>query len=440
MTNEKNTFTRELDPVSQTIRAYDQITSDYAETWFNDPVMGPSLHNFLNCLDKNGCVLDVGCGPGRDVLAMVKAGIEAVGVDLSSVMVSEARKRVSGAIFRRMDQRHLMYPPETFDGIWSCAALHHLPKADTADTLREFARTLKIEGLLCAIIKEGSGECFDQIGRYQGFYTATEFRKLVVAAGFEVISESTSFSDKGTLGKNPKKWFHILARKIQNLIHTDDELESLCHLCPFVRFNLNRQIGIPSCGAILWGDNNLYVVPDIAPLMDGHLLLVSILHNVCFGACPDKLIPDIRANQQKIRQMFRKAYGQATTFLEHGPVHPREAGACISHAHFHCLPTSLPIREVVERSVGQGQRATLEALQHLYHAGQSYLYVEEDTGDGWAYPVSVTPSQILRQATVVLLGHDNWQWQTSYKIPESHRSYQRSLEHLLPIADELNLH
>ena len=64
-----------------------------------------------------GPVLDVGCGPGRHLLACQSRGLRAVGVDISAVAVAEARRRgavaIEGCIFAGV--------PDA--GGWGCALL-----------------------------------------------------------------------------------------------------------------------------------------------------------------------------------------------------------------------------------------------------------------------------------------------------------------------------
>lgn len=437
MSDELSKIAPITDPVHQTISAYDQITDDYAKLWLSDSVMTARLDNFLNLLDEPNYVLDAGCGPGRDVAVMSSRGIDAAGIDLSASMIAKAREISPGMVFRQMDQRDLKFPPNTFDGIWSCAALHHLPEEDILGTLEGFARVLKRDGILCAIVKEGEGEYFDQVGRFQNFYSASEFRDLLKTAGFNVIDEFVSFSNKGTLGKNKKKWLEVLARRTDSR-SDDDDSDPDCLLCYESRFKLCKKVGLPGSSGILWGDNSTYVIPDIAPLMEGHLLLVTEPHFVCLGASPESILKDVRADQTRIKKLFRQAYGQELMFLEHGPVRPGTAGACINHAHLHCLPASLAIKEELERLVGPPIKASFETLQDLYSNGQSYLYVEEEEL-GWAFPVSVVPSQLLRKITMLLLGKKNWQWQTIYSTPETKELYHKTLSRLLPYADKLNL-
>ena len=53
-----------------------------------------------------GPVLDIGCGPGRHVIALSRRGVVAVGVDISPLAVRLARKRganvIEGSIFDRL--------------------------------------------------------------------------------------------------------------------------------------------------------------------------------------------------------------------------------------------------------------------------------------------------------------------------------------------------
>jgi ubiquinone/menaquinone biosynthesis C-methylase UbiE len=96
-------------------------------------------------------VLDVGCGTGvmlHSLAGLVGPGGKVVGVDYSSAMVEEARKRSSGLglalEFRQGDAHHLDFPNDTFD--WSMAALlfQHLPAP--LPPLREMVRVTKSGG------------------------------------------------------------------------------------------------------------------------------------------------------------------------------------------------------------------------------------------------------------------------------------------------------
>lgn len=69
--------------------------------------VGPVIHDDERALSRAvGPVLDIGCGPGRHVLALARRGTVAVGVDISPMAVRMARRRgavvIEGSIFDRL--------------------------------------------------------------------------------------------------------------------------------------------------------------------------------------------------------------------------------------------------------------------------------------------------------------------------------------------------
>jgi ubiquinone/menaquinone biosynthesis C-methylase UbiE/diadenosine tetraphosphate (Ap4A) HIT family hydrolase len=428
-----------MDPIASTLRAYESIAKHYAAHWFDDRAMDAALDRFLRLLPEKGTVLDAGCGPGRDVKAMQQRGVEAVGIDTSPAMLREARERVSDAVFRKMTITKVHYPPNTYIGVWACAVLQHLPLRQAEEALREFARILQPGGVLFATIEIGKGEETDEYGRYRRFYSPEEFRALLKVCGFKVLLEETVPREKSTLPTpRPKTWFVVMARRDhEGWDGFYCQSSYACELCLEDRFLLNRDLKNPEVASILWGSDDSYLLPDIAPLMEGHLLLMTTKHHTCYGACSASLLDHILGEQERVRVLFRTAYDKDTIFLEHGPAKPNEAGSCIDHAHFHCMPSSIPIREEVERLVGPGQRCGLHDLQGFYSRGQSYLFVQGSERTGHAYQLTVAPLQFLRQVTASLIGNIEWRWRSSCRLDETREAFKQTLVHLLPVADDL---
>jgi 2-polyprenyl-3-methyl-5-hydroxy-6-metoxy-1,4-benzoquinol methylase len=83
-------------------------------------------------------VLDVGCGRGTLARRLVAAGAAVHGVDLSPVMIAEARRRCPEATFEVADVS-TWSPPHPYDAVVSAHALHHLP-TDAVQRMADWVR------------------------------------------------------------------------------------------------------------------------------------------------------------------------------------------------------------------------------------------------------------------------------------------------------------
>jgi SAM-dependent methyltransferase len=85
----------------------------HVDRWFAEP--SHAEHEVLAL--ARGPVLDVGCGPGRHTLALLRQGVSAVGLDVSAAAVLVARGRGAPALHRSVFDR---LPDE---GMWGTALL-----------------------------------------------------------------------------------------------------------------------------------------------------------------------------------------------------------------------------------------------------------------------------------------------------------------------------
>ena len=73
----------------------------HVDRWFAEP-SAAERQVLARCLPP---VLDVGCGPARHTLALLAAGIPALGVDISAGAVNEARRRGAPVLHRSVFDR-----------------------------------------------------------------------------------------------------------------------------------------------------------------------------------------------------------------------------------------------------------------------------------------------------------------------------------------------
>jgi ubiquinone/menaquinone biosynthesis C-methylase UbiE len=93
---------------------------------------------------KDMRVLDVACGPGYAAGAAAARGAVAVGVDFSSEMVEEARRRYPAVEFREGDAEQLSFSDSSFDAVILNYGMLHLARPERA--LSEAHRVLRPGG------------------------------------------------------------------------------------------------------------------------------------------------------------------------------------------------------------------------------------------------------------------------------------------------------
>ena len=101
-------------------------------------------------------VLEAGCGTGAQTVALARrsAGARITAVDVSAASLAEARARVSAAVlgnveFRQADLLALPFAPASFDHVFLCFVLEHLP--DPAATLAGLRPLLRPGGTITVI-------------------------------------------------------------------------------------------------------------------------------------------------------------------------------------------------------------------------------------------------------------------------------------------------
>ncbi len=105
--------------------------------------------------DRNGGrALDLGAGPGRDTLAMARAGFHVKAVDLSKrglerlVERAESMGLADRVEVQVADVRQWEMEPNTYDLICGTTVLDHLPAADSRPVFYRMAQSLSQRGVL----------------------------------------------------------------------------------------------------------------------------------------------------------------------------------------------------------------------------------------------------------------------------------------------------
>ncbi len=132
-------------------------------------------------------LLDLGCGPGRDLACFRALGHEAVGLDGCHAFV-EAARRHAGCEVLEQDFLALVLPALRFDGIFANASLFHVPGAELPRVLGELRAALKPRGVLFCSNPRGDNREGWNGQRYGCYWDLERWRALVTGAGFEEVA------------------------------------------------------------------------------------------------------------------------------------------------------------------------------------------------------------------------------------------------------------
>ena len=182
--------------LAATIAAYDAEADAYAAR-FGSTDLSPYLDGLLGMLPSlDGGLVDLGCGPGRDLGQMSRRGLRATGVDISTGMLRAAQRTVSQAGLVCADVRALPFADSTFAGGWACASLLHLNREESFRALAEAHRVIRPSGAIFVSVVSGSGDEWrvDASGGMKWFqlYEREAVCELLTLAGFTVANAETS--------------------------------------------------------------------------------------------------------------------------------------------------------------------------------------------------------------------------------------------------------
>jgi SAM-dependent methyltransferase len=129
-----------------TIAHYDQFAEAYWDGT-RDHDVSQNYTALLDAIegDPPYSILDLGCGPGRDLHHFRTLGHDAVGLDGSKEFVALARA-YSGCEVLHQDFLAMELPKGRFDGVFANASLFHVPEPRIAESVARTLRNLEAPG------------------------------------------------------------------------------------------------------------------------------------------------------------------------------------------------------------------------------------------------------------------------------------------------------
>ena len=171
----------------------------------------PSRHldAFLDRLAPGACVLELGCGAGRDSARIAERGFTLDATDGTPAMVRKANERFEiAARVMRFDE---LDAKETYGAVWAHACLLHVARADLPGVLASVHAALRENGLHFANYKLGSAEGRDPLGRLTNLPDEEWLEHTYRAAGFAILA-TQRYRGKGADGIQ-RDWYALTLRK-----------------------------------------------------------------------------------------------------------------------------------------------------------------------------------------------------------------------------------
>jgi SAM-dependent methyltransferase len=192
----------------KTLDYYNQNAADFANsTMFVDFEQTQDI--FLKRLHAGDYILDFGCGSGRDTKYFLAHGMQVDAIDGSEELCRIAGEytgiKVRKAYFQDLDDL------EKYDGIWACASILHLSKAELIPVMKKMIAALKPGGIVYASFKYGNFEG-ERNGRYFTDFTEETFADFMQDIERASVEEQWITGDARP-GRGEEKWLNLILRK-----------------------------------------------------------------------------------------------------------------------------------------------------------------------------------------------------------------------------------
>ncbi len=144
-------------------------------------------------LRPGACVLDAGCGSGRDLLWLKQRGFHVIGLERSPGLAQLARKHAKCEVIEA-DFRFFDFSQFSVDAMVLIGALVHIPHEELPDVFENILHALRPGGHVLVSMKQGTGTKAAKDGRIFYLWQDDELRQVVAQKKCQVADFSVQVS------------------------------------------------------------------------------------------------------------------------------------------------------------------------------------------------------------------------------------------------------
>jgi diadenosine tetraphosphate (Ap4A) HIT family hydrolase len=168
---------------------------------------------------------------------------------------------------------------------------------------------------------------------------------------------------------------------------------------------------------------NFLLIPDIRPIVPGHLLLITRQHHSSVARVQPELRRELKQFKERVQVSLESKHEEFFWF-EHGSgSSPGSNSCCVRHAHLHFIPVRPEgVEEYLRRvSLSKPLQEGTTGIETLFNAKDDYIYFERRDGSCILVerPFRPLPRQLARMLVARQEGTADWDW-TRILLPPVH--------------------
>lgn len=197
-----------------TLASYHNVASDFWQGT-KDHDVSQNYQAFLSACQQNKTegaaldILDLGCGPGRDLRYFKSLGHRPIGLDGCARFCQMARDYSNCEVLQQQFLA-LNLSPSSFDGIFANASLFHVPSSQLLRVLQELHAALRCGGILFSSNPRGNAEGWSG-SRYGHWMELDTSQRYLQQAGFSLLNHYYRPAGKP---RAEQPWLAIVSQKI----------------------------------------------------------------------------------------------------------------------------------------------------------------------------------------------------------------------------------
>ena len=137
-----------------TLAYYNNNAKAYCEQTLSGNLQ-ENYNKFLKHLPQGAYILDFGCGSGRDSKYFIENGYKVRAIDGSIEMCKLASNYINQEVVCMKFEE--LNDINTYDSIWACSSILHIEKENLSKVLIKMINSLKVNGIIYASFKIGTG-------------------------------------------------------------------------------------------------------------------------------------------------------------------------------------------------------------------------------------------------------------------------------------------